>query len=46
MNVNVYGLIIDYDVYEHKCDYNWVDSRAMYFNLDMIIQGVDIGIRG
>jgi len=46
MNVNVYGLIIEYDVYEHKCNPNSVDSRVMYLNLDMIMQGVEIGTGG
>ena len=42
MNVNEYGLIIENDVYEHKCDYNCIDSRTMYFSLDMIVHWVEI----
>jgi len=42
MNVNVYGLIIDYEVDEDKCDYNWTDARTMYFSLDIIVHWVEI----
>ena len=39
-------LIIEYDVYGLKCEHNWDDFRAMSFSLDMILQGVQMGIEG